>query len=59
MSATNMKKELSIARLLVASVMALFLTVAAHASAPGITGTGGTDKAFSLEASTAFLNQPA
>jgi FtsP/CotA-like multicopper oxidase with cupredoxin domain len=58
MSATNMKKELSIARLLVASVMALFLTVAAHASAPGITGTGGTDKAFSLEASTAFLNQP-
>jgi hypothetical protein len=58
MSATNMKKELSIARLLVASVMALFLTVAAHASAPGITGTGGTDKAFSLEASSAFLNQP-
>jgi FtsP/CotA-like multicopper oxidase with cupredoxin domain len=58
MSPTNMKKELSIARLLVASVMALFLTVAAHASAPGITGTGGTAATFSLEASTAFLNQP-
>jgi FtsP/CotA-like multicopper oxidase with cupredoxin domain len=58
MSPMNMKKELSIARLLVASVMALFLTVAAHASAPGITGTGGTAATFNLEASTAFLNQP-
>jgi FtsP/CotA-like multicopper oxidase with cupredoxin domain len=53
MTATKMTKSTSIARLLLAPVMALFLTVAAHAATPGITGP-----TFNLDASTAFLNQP-
>jgi len=53
MRATKMTKSISIARLLLAPVVALFLAVAAHAAAPGITGP-----TFNLVASTAFLNQP-
>jgi FtsP/CotA-like multicopper oxidase with cupredoxin domain len=53
MRATKMTKSISIARLLLAPMMALFLTTAAHASAPGITGP-----IFNLTAQTAFLNQP-
>ncbi len=58
MSLTNTKNKISIARLLVASILALFLTAAVHASAPGITGTGGATATYDIEASTAFLNQP-
>jgi hypothetical protein len=53
MRATKMTKSISIARLLLAPMMALFLAAAAHASAPGISGT-----TFNLVAQTAFLNQP-
>ena len=54
MSHMNPQKRISIAaRLLLASLMALFPVVAAHAAAPGITGP-----TFNLVASTAFLNQP-
>jgi Multicopper oxidase len=53
MRATKMTKSISIARLLLAPMMALFLAAAAHASAPGITGP-----TFNLTAQTAFLNQP-
>ena len=53
MIATTMTKSNSIARLLLAPVVALFLAVAAHASAPGITGP-----VFNLTAQTAYLNQP-
>jgi FtsP/CotA-like multicopper oxidase with cupredoxin domain len=48
-----MTKTISIARLLMASALALFLTVAAHAAVPGITGP-----TFNLTAQPAFLNQP-
>jgi FtsP/CotA-like multicopper oxidase with cupredoxin domain len=51
MSATKMTKSISIARLLLTPT--LFLTVAAHAAVPGITGP-----TFNLTAQTAFLNQP-
>src|ERR1700730_2461505 len=53
MRATKMTKSISIARLLLAPMMALFLAAAAHASTPGITGP-----TFNLRAETAFLNQP-
>jgi FtsP/CotA-like multicopper oxidase with cupredoxin domain len=54
MSDMNPQKRISIAaRLLLASLMALFPVVAAHAAAPGISGP-----TFNLVASTAFLNQP-
>jgi FtsP/CotA-like multicopper oxidase with cupredoxin domain len=53
MSEMNTKKHFSIARLLLAPVVALFLTVAAQASTPGITGP-----VFNLTAQTAYLNQP-
>jgi FtsP/CotA-like multicopper oxidase with cupredoxin domain len=53
MRATKMTKSISIVRWLLAPVMVLFLTAAAHAAAPGITGTS-----FTLTARTAFLNQP-
>ena len=53
MSATKMTKSISIARLLLAPVLALFLAAAAHAAVPGITGP-----TFNLTAQTAFLNQP-
>jgi FtsP/CotA-like multicopper oxidase with cupredoxin domain len=55
MRATNMTKTISKTRLLLAPMVAMFLllTVAAHAAAPGITGT-----AFALTAQPAYLNQP-
>src|ERR1700732_1621531 len=53
MSATKMTRSISIARLLLAPTLALFLAVAAHAAVPGITGP-----TFNLTAQTAFLNQP-
>jgi hypothetical protein len=53
MSATKMTKSISIARLLLAPTLALFLADAAHAAVPGITGP-----TFNLTAQTAFLNQP-
>jgi hypothetical protein len=53
MSATKMTKSISIARFLVAPVLALFLAAAAQAAVPGITGP-----TFNLTAQTAFLNQP-
>jgi FtsP/CotA-like multicopper oxidase with cupredoxin domain len=53
MRATNMKKAISITRLLVAPMLALLLTATAYAATPGITGP-----AFNLTAQTAFLNQP-
>jgi len=52
MSATKMT-TISIARLVLAPVLALFLAVSAHAATPGITGP-----TFNLTAQTAFLNQP-
>jgi len=59
MRATNMKKAISKTRLLLAPVVAMFLllAMAAHAAAPGITGTG-TPGAFNLTAQPAYLNQP-
>ncbi|MGB8325458.1 MAG: multicopper oxidase family protein [Candidatus Acidiferrum sp.] len=53
MRAAKMTKSISIARLLLAPMMALFLGAAAHAAVPGITGP-----TFNLTAQTAFLNQP-
>ena len=53
MSATKMTKSISIARLFLAPVLALFLAATAHAAVPGITGP-----TFNLTAQTAFLNQP-
>src|SRR6202047_4821009 len=53
MSATKMTKSISIARLLLAPTLALFLAASAHAAVPGITGP-----TFNLTAQTAFLNQP-
>ncbi len=53
MSAMKMTKSISIARLLLAPTLALFLAAAAHAAVPGITGP-----TFNLTAQTAFLNQP-
>jgi FtsP/CotA-like multicopper oxidase with cupredoxin domain len=52
-----MTKSISIVRSLLAPTLALFLAAAAHAAAPGITGTG-TAGTFNLTAQTAFLNQP-
>jgi hypothetical protein len=53
MSATKMTKSISIARLVLVPVLALFLAVSAHAAVPGITGP-----TFNLTAQPAFLNQP-
>jgi len=53
MRAMKMTKTISIARLLLAPALALFLTAAALAAVPGITGP-----TFNLTAQTAFLNQP-
>jgi FtsP/CotA-like multicopper oxidase with cupredoxin domain len=58
MRATTMTKSNSIARLLLAPMMAMFLAVAAHASTPGISAAGGSAGTFNLTAQTAFLNQP-
>jgi Multicopper oxidase len=53
MRATKMTKSITIARLLLAPVVALLLTATTYAAAPGITGP-----TFNLTAQTAFLNQP-
>ena len=53
MRATKMNKTISVARLFLAPVLALLLAAAAHATAPGITGS-----TFALTASDAYLNQP-
>jgi len=53
MSAMKMTKSISIARLVLAPVLALFLAASAHAAVPGITGP-----TFNLTAQTAYLNQP-
>ena len=58
MRTTNMNKMTSAARLLLASVVALWLAAAAHAAAPGINGTDGTVGTFNLTAQAAFLTQP-
>src|SRR6202158_2511659 len=61
MRATTMTKSISITRLVLAPVLALFLAASAHAAVPGITGgslTTGTAATFNLTAQTAFLNQP-
>jgi FtsP/CotA-like multicopper oxidase with cupredoxin domain len=59
MKATTMKKAILHTQLLLASAVAvvLLLTVAAHAAAPGITGTG-TVGTFNLVAQQAYLTQP-
>jgi hypothetical protein len=53
MRATNMKKAISITRLLLAPIVALLLTATAYGATPGITGT-----TFNLVAQGAYLNQP-
>jgi hypothetical protein len=59
MRATEMTKSISIARLLLTPILALFLVAAAHASTPGITAAGsGGAGTFSLTAQQGFLNQP-
>jgi FtsP/CotA-like multicopper oxidase with cupredoxin domain len=58
MRATKMNKTSSIARLLLAPIVALLLTAAAHATAPGITGTGAAAGTFNLTAQAAFISQP-
>ena len=60
MSAVTMKNAMSMGRLLalVAAAASLLLTAAAHAAAPGITGTGGNAAAFDLTAQPAYLSQP-
>jgi FtsP/CotA-like multicopper oxidase with cupredoxin domain len=58
MRATNMKKAISKTRLLAPmAAMVLLLTVAAHAAAPGITGTG-TLGTFNLTAQASYISQP-
>jgi FtsP/CotA-like multicopper oxidase with cupredoxin domain len=53
MRATNMTKSISIARLLLAPMVALLLAATARGATPGIKGP-----TFNLTAQTAFLNQP-
>src|SRR5712664_474711 len=59
MRETNMKKAISMSKLLpvVMLALALLFTATAHAAAPGITGTGGAGT-FNLTARTAYLTQP-
>src|SRR5579863_6159338 len=53
MSQTNTKTMISNARLFLSLMFALFLTAAAHATAPGITGP-----TFNLTATDAYITQP-
>ncbi len=53
MKAMNMKKQISKTQLLLAAIVALLLTGAAFAAAPGITGT-----TFNLVASPSYISQP-
>src|SRR3977135_273520 len=59
MRETNMKKAISMSKLLPVVMLALasLFTATAHAAAPGITGTG-TPGAFNLTARPAYLTQP-
>jgi FtsP/CotA-like multicopper oxidase with cupredoxin domain len=59
MRETNMKKAISMSKLLpvVALALASLFTATAHAAAPGITGTG-TAGTFNLTAQSAYLTQP-
>src|SRR5467141_2160061 len=59
MRETNMKKAISMSKLLPVVMLALatLFTATAHAAAPGITGTGGAGT-FNLTARTAYLTQP-
>src|SRR3979490_506114 len=59
MRETNMKKAISMSKLLpvVMLALALLFTATAHAAAPGNTGTGGAGT-FNLTARTAYLTQP-
>ena len=59
MRETNMKKAISMSKLLPVAMLALasLFTATAHAAAPGITGTG-TVGTFNLTAQTAFITQP-
>ena len=57
MRVKNMTKTISIARLILAPMMALLLGATVYAATPGITGAGATGT-FNLSAQTAFLNQP-
>jgi FtsP/CotA-like multicopper oxidase with cupredoxin domain len=59
MRETNMKKAISMSKLLPVVMLALasLFTATAHAAAPGITGTG-TGGTFNLTAQTAYLTQP-
>ena len=58
MRAMNMNKTISMARLLLATVVALWLAAAAHATAPGMTATDGTAGTFNLTAQAAYITQP-
>src|ERR1700740_357512 len=58
MRATKMNKTISIARWLLAPMMALLLAVAAHAATPGITGGTGGTATFNLTAQAAYISQP-
>jgi FtsP/CotA-like multicopper oxidase with cupredoxin domain len=59
MRETNMKKAISMSKLLpvVMLALALLVTATAHAAAPGITGTGSAGT-FNLTAQSAYLTQP-
>src|SRR5882762_11745777 len=59
MRETNMKKAISMSKLLLVVMLALasLFAATAHAAAPGITGTGGAGT-FNLTARTAYLTQP-
>src|SRR4029077_5053571 len=56
----NMKNPITKTQLLVALTVAvaLLLTPAAFAAAPGMTSTAGTPGTFNLTAQDAYLNQP-
>src|SRR5260370_38503497 len=53
MRATNMKKAISMSKLLPVVALASLFTVTAHAAAPGIKG-----QSFALTAQSAYLTQP-
>jgi hypothetical protein len=58
MRTMKMTKSISIARLILMPMLALFLVTAAQAAVPGISGGTGTTATFNLTAQTAYLNQP-
>ncbi|HEY1270466.1 MAG TPA: multicopper oxidase family protein, partial [Terriglobales bacterium] len=60
MNQLNIKRAISLTRMLPAVMFAvvLLLTAAAYAAAPGITGGSGTATTFRLRAEPAFISQP-